>query len=189
VIARDGAPRPRQPLAIIVMGVSGSGKSTLARRVAESLRAPFFEGDDYHPPANREKMRAGIPLEDSDRWPWLDSLGTALGAAARAQGLAVGACSALKRVYRERLRQHAADEVFFVCLTADAALLDARMAQRPGHFMPPSLLASQLATLEAPDESEGALMLDAALSMEELLARTLGSLEGRIGSPISAVRR
>jgi len=154
VIAHDGAPRPLQPLAIIVMGVSGSGKSTLARRVAESLRAPFFEGDDYHPPANREKMRAGIPLEDTDRWPWLDSLGTA--------------------------------DVYFACLTADAALLDARMAQRPGHFMPPSLLASQLATLEAPDESEGALMLDAALSLEELLARTLRSLEGRIGPLISA---
>ncbi|WP_345763993.1 gluconokinase [Diaminobutyricibacter sp. McL0608] len=129
---------------VVVMGVSGSGKSTVGALLAESLGAPFTDGDDLHPPANVAKMAAGIPLDDDDRWPWLAAVGRTL-AAAGPDGLVV-ACSALKRAYRDAIRAEA-PTVRFVELDSSPAVLAARMV-RPGHFMPPSLLASQLATLE-----------------------------------------
>jgi carbohydrate kinase (thermoresistant glucokinase family) len=137
-------PQTGRPL-VVVMGVSGSGKSTVGAALAEALGTPFTDGDDLHPPANVAKMAAGIPLDDTDRWPWLAAVGRALADSGPA-GLVV-ACSALKRVYRDAIRAEA-PTVRFVELDNTPATLAARMAQRPGHFMPPSLLASQLALLE-----------------------------------------
>lgn len=145
---------------MVVMGVTGSGKSTIGRAVANALNAPFLEGDKFHPSGNIAKMSAGIALQDEDRWPWLDALGTALGAAAREHGLAVAACSALKRSYRDRLRIKAQTPLLLVSLRADPKIIGRRMTMRPGHFMPASLLNSQLETFEVPDATEDALHYD-----------------------------
>jgi gluconokinase len=148
------------PLAIIVMGVSGSGKSTLGALLAHELGCTFLEGDSFHSDENVAKMRAAIPLTDEDRWPWLDRLGNAMGDAAHADGLAVTACSALKRIYRERLSVAARVPVAFVMLGTTSQELARRLDNRPGHYMPPSLLDSQLQTLEPPGLDEHALILD-----------------------------
>ena len=161
--------------AIIVMGVAGSGKTTLASLLAEKLDCPFLEGDDYHSEANVAKMRGGQPLTDEDRWPWLDALGAAVAGTVAAGGFAVASCSALRRVYRDRLRAAIGPGVLFVLLEADAAELARRLTQRPGHYMPPNLLGSQLATLERPDGDEDALDLRTdrapALLAEQVLNR------------------
>jgi gluconokinase len=159
------------PTAIIVMGVSGSGKSTVGRQLASRISAPFIEGDELHSESNVAKMRAGIPLENEDRWPWLDRIAQAITAACAENQRVVGACSALKRVYRDRLRERIPVRVLFICLEADNKVLSARMSSRPGHFMPPALLSSQLATLERPDASEFALCVDSTLPIDELLGR------------------
>jgi gluconokinase len=164
---------------IIVMGVAGVGKSTLGEALAQRLAAPFLEGDQYHPPANVAKMRGGTPLTDEDRWPWLDALGRALGAQARQHGRALGACSALKRAYRDRLASAAGLPIRFICLTGEADLLAERMARRVDHYMPVSLLTSQLATLELPGADEDALLLPAALPAEALVERALAWLADR----------
>jgi gluconokinase len=114
-------------------------------------------------------MRAGIALEDKDRWPWLDAVGSALGIAAREHGLAVGACSALKHSHRDRLRLAAGIPLLFVCLQADASVIAARIKERREHFMPASLLASQLAILELPDATEDALFVDATAPVERIV--------------------
>jgi gluconokinase len=162
--------------AVLVMGVSGCGKSTLGRDLAARLDCPFLEGDTFHPATNIAKMAHGIPLTDADRWPWLDSVGAALGAAVRERGRGVGACSALTRAYRNRLIRAAGMSIRFVHLTGSRELLASRMAVRPGHFMPPSLLDSQLATLEPPQGDEAAMTLDIALSRSDLLERALAWL-------------
>lgn len=157
-------------LSIVVMGVSGSGKSTLGRLLAQALGRPFIEGDDLHPPENRAKMARGEPLSDEDRAPFLDNVGHAL----RARP-SVASCSALKRDYRDRLRALAGD-LLFVLPVVTRAELERRMMQRPGHFMPPSLLDSQLATLEPPDADEAAILVDGAADEESQLAEILGRL-------------
>jgi carbohydrate kinase (thermoresistant glucokinase family) len=139
------------------MGVSSSGKTTVGKLIAEDLGAPFLEGDDYHPPANIKKMSAGIPLTDDDRWPWLDALGKAMHETAEKAGLAVGACSALKRAYRDRLVAAAGEPIVFVYLDGSYAEIDRRMKARKNHFMPESLLKSQFATLEPPGRDENAI--------------------------------
>ncbi len=138
---------------LVVMGVSGTGKSTLGATLAAHLGRPFLEGDAFHPPANVAKMAAGVALTDDDRLPWLDALAAAMSRHAAAGRSTVVACSALRRAYRDRLRA-APGRVRFVHVTVTPDELARRMSARPGHFMPPSLLASQLATLEplAPDE-------------------------------------
>ncbi|WP_326596763.1 gluconokinase [Streptomyces sp. NBC_01803] len=135
----------RNPPVIVVMGVTGTGKTTIGTRLASALDVPYAEGDDFHSPANIAKMSAGIPLDDADRWPWLDAIGR--WAAERAGQGGVVSCSALKRVYRDRLRV-AAPELFFLHLTGDRDVIHRRMSERKGHYMPPSLLDSQLAALE-----------------------------------------
>lgn len=150
------------PLAIIVMGVSGTGKSTLGALLARTLACPFLEGDAFHASAAVEKMRAGRPLDDADRWPWLDRLGAALGEAAAANGRAVAACSALRRCYRDRLIAAAGGRVRFVLLDNDREELLRRLSDRPGHYMPPSLLDSQLETLERPASDEPVLTLNSS---------------------------
>jgi gluconokinase len=146
-----GAPEPRH--AVVVMGVSGSGKTTIGRLLAEGFGAAFVDADDLHPVANRAKMSASVPLTDDDRWPWLESVGRAIHAETRAGGSIVVACSALKRAYRDRIAA-AAEGVNFIHLTGPSGTIAARMQERPGHFMPPALLTSQLETLEPlqPDE-------------------------------------
>jgi carbohydrate kinase (thermoresistant glucokinase family) len=139
---------------IVVMGVSGAGKSTVGAALARRLGTPFVDADDLHPPANIRKMRDGIALVDADRMPWLDLVGEAL-AEASAPGVVV-ACSALRRTYRDRLRA-AAPDVVFVALEGDPELLAERMGARPGHFMPATLLASQLAAYESPGADERAV--------------------------------
>jgi gluconokinase len=143
------------------MGVSGSGKSTIGALLADALAVPFVDGDSLHPPANVAKMSRGIPLDDSDRWPWLAAVGGAL-ADAKLTGLVV-ACSALKREYRDAIRAEAPDAAF-IELSVSREVLQQRMDARTDHFMPPSLLDSQLVTLEplAPDE-RGAIV-DASAS-------------------------
>jgi gluconokinase len=158
---------------IVVMGVSGSGKSTVAAGLVERLGWEFAEGDDFHPPANVEKMRAGQPLDDDDRWPWLRSLAAWIGDHERAGTSVVVTCSALKRVYRDLLRD-GHPSVWFAHVTVDQELLRERMRKRPGHYMPASLLQSQLATLEplGPDEP-GASVSGAGspgIVIEELLS-------------------
>ena len=141
----DSVPAPRL---FVVMGVAGCGKSSVGTAVAERMDgASFLDADDVHPAANVAKMAAGTPLEDADRWPWLDRFATTM--AARG-GVVVGACSALKRAYRDAIRDAAGESVAFVHLSGSRALIGKRMAKRTDHFMPTSLLDSQFATLEPP---------------------------------------
>jgi gluconokinase len=154
--------------AIIVMGVCGSGKSTLGQMLAEALGCPFIEGDELHDPASVEKMRGGQPLADDDRWPWLDRLASALDDATARQGLAVAACSALKYRYRERLVGAIGAPSGFIMLEAERAELERRLDQRSSHYMPSSLVASQLAALERPHDGERAVILDAEQALEAL---------------------
>ncbi|MBB3608377.1 gluconokinase [Rhizobium sp. BK602] len=142
-------------LAIIVMGVSGSGKSSIGERMASRLHIRYVEGDALHPAANVEKMSKGIPLTDEDRWPWLDLIGQQIAASLAADAGIVVTCSALKRVYRERLRAAAGGHLYFVYLDGSKELLTKRMGERKGHFMPASLLESQLRTLEVPTGEPG----------------------------------
>jgi gluconokinase len=141
--------------------------------LAARLNAPFLEGDDFHSSANRDRMGAGIALRDADRWPWLDSVGDAAGRVAREHGRVVVACSALKHGYRDRLRQAMATPVCFVCLVGEHSLLVKRLRARREHFMPVSLLASQIDTLELPDAAETAICLDAGESAQLLVDRIL----------------
>lgn len=133
---------------VVLMGVCGCGKTTVGRTLGAQLQWPFLDADDFHPEVSVARMRAGIALTDDDRWPWLDRLATEM-AAINARGAhAVLACSALKEAYRDRLAR--AGDVRFVYLKGDRATIAPRLAARPGHYMPASLLDSQLATLEEP---------------------------------------
>ena len=152
---------------IIIMGVSGCGKTTVGRLLAERLGWPFYDGDDFHSPANVDKMREGIPLTDADRAEWLARLaGLLRDGAARGQS-AVLACSALKQTYREQLRVDST-VVRFAYLCGDYATIAQRMEQRPHHYMRPALLASQFAALEEPAD---ALTLDITAPPEVLATR------------------
>ena len=144
----------------VIMGVCGSGKSTIGARLARELGLEFVEGDDLHPADNVKRMAAGVPLTDADRRGWLLAIGTRLRDAKRAGRGLVVSCSALKRSYRDLLRSAGDDTVRFVYLAGGRALLAERMAQRRGHFMPASLLESQLATLEEPAPDERAWVCD-----------------------------
>lgn len=144
------------------MGVSGSGKTTVGEELAVALGLRFVDADALHPAANVEKMTAGIALTDDDRRPWLDAVGAVI-----AQGDVVVACSALRRAYRDRLR--AASPFALVYLRGDPALLAERMGHRKGHFMPATLLQSQLDTLEEPSADEHAIVVDVAAPVEDLV--------------------
>ena len=160
---------------VLVMGVSGAGKSTVGTLLAARLGVPFADADAFHPPANVAKMASGQPLEDADRWPWLDAIGAWLDAqAARDEG-GVVTCSALKRAYRARLLG-ARPAVRLLYLEGDATLIGARQAARPNHFMPASLMASQFATLEPPAPEERAIILPVAPPPEAIVAAALAAL-------------
>lgn len=166
------------PFAVIVMGVSGCGKSTLGALLAEALCCPFLEGDDFHSPASVAKMRGGEPLDDADRWPWLKRLGNATAAAVAEHGAAVTACSALRRCYRDHLRETIGWPVQLVLLENSREQLIDRLAARTGHFMPLSLVDSQLATLERPQTDEDALALVTDVAVGALLDEILARLHG-----------
>ncbi len=136
---------------IVVMGVCGCGKTTIGRALAASLHWPFHDADDFHPDANVSKMAAGHALDDSDRWPWLDRIVSAMQSAQSEGGNAVLACSALKQIYRDRLMR--AGDVRFVYLRGDTATIEARLAARSHKYMPSSLLPSQFAILEEPQDA------------------------------------
>jgi len=154
--------------AIVVMGVSGSGKSTVASRLASRLEWDFAEADGFHSAANVAKMQAGIPLGDDDRWPWLDALAQRIARARNEGRPCVVACSALRRIYRERLAD-GHDDVRFAYLQGDFAMIEARMKTRTGHYMPASLLESQFRTLEEPAPDEPALTLPGEAAPEALV--------------------
>ena len=163
---------------IIVMGVSSSGKSTVGQSIARRLHVPFLDGDGYHPLANVEKMRAGTPLTDEDRWPWLERLAIALHEAADKKGASVGACSALKRAYRDFLTEKAGEAVMFVYLDGSREIIGERMAKRQHEYMPASLLDSQFATLEVPDPaSENVLVVPVIDSVEKITQTVTKSLD------------
>lgn len=166
--------------AIIIMGVSGCGKTTLGRELANALGVPFVEGDTLHPPANVAKMRAGIALDDRDREPFLTRVAEAL-VAAGPRG-AVVSCSALKRSYRDLIRARAG-AVAFVWQRLDRAALAARLAQRHDHYMPASLLDSQLATLEPPAQDEHAIEIDGAATTTAQMAEVLAALDNPLKLP------
>ncbi|WP_343230008.1 gluconokinase, GntK/IdnK-type [Rhodanobacter sp. DHG33] len=161
---------------VVVMGVSGSGKSHLGAGLARACGVDFVEGDDLHPPANIEKMRAGTPLDDADRQPWLDAIAAAI-VAHSGQGVVV-ACSALRRTYRDRLRR-ADPALRLLYLGVPRDELARRMRERR-HFMPPALLDSQLATLEEPAADEHAVVLEAGPD----LAATVAAARQALSSPV-----
>ncbi|WP_406509323.1 gluconokinase [Streptomyces sp. NBC_00212] len=161
------------PLTIVVMGVAGTGKTTIGPLVAARLGVPYAEGDDFHPAANVAKMSAGIPLDDDDRRPWLDAIGA--WAHGRAGLGGVVSSSALKRCYRDRLRA-AAPGLVFLHLTGDRALIERRMAERTGHFMPAALLDSQFATLQPLGPDEAGVAVDVSGTPEDIAERAAAAL-------------
>ncbi|WP_439937046.1 gluconokinase [Nocardia sp. N13] len=161
----------RAPLHLVFMGVSGSGKSTVARAVQQELGWEYAEGDDFHPPANVAKMRQGTPLTDADRWGWLESLaGWTAERDAKGEPTII-ACSALRRAYRDVLRR-GGEGTFFVHCTGDKHMILERMSARE-HFMPPSLLESQLDILEPLEPDEQGMDVDPALAVDLIVAQVL----------------
>jgi gluconokinase len=158
---------------IILMGVSGCGKTTIGKQLAQELSWPFYDGDDFHPRANVEKMRSGIPLTDEDREPWLASLQNLIIEKLRAKQPAILACSALKQKYRDRL-QVDRKNVRLVFLQGDFATIAERLAARTNHYMNPNLLASQFAALEEPHD---ALVVNVAQTPEAILAHIKTELQ------------
>ncbi|PZP52377.1 MAG: gluconokinase [Agrobacterium fabrum] len=159
-----------------MMGVSGSGKSTVAEELAAELSVAFIEGDRLHPKANVDKMSEGIPLTDEDRWPWLDLIGIELRKGSENNGIVVS-CSALKKIYRDRLRTATGGPLAFVYLDGSLELLSRRMGERKGHFMPLSLLQTQLATLEVPTGEPGVVTVSIDATPEEITANALAGLK------------
>ncbi len=158
---------------IVIMGVSGCGKTSVGQALAARLGLPYRDGDDLHPAENVAKMRAGIALQDADRWPWLDRVAGVL----RDDAPVIVGCSALKRAYRDRLRAGAGGPVTFVHLAGDRQVIAARMAGRKGHYMPPSLLDSQFAALEPPGPEE-AITIDIDQPLAAMIDRIATALEG-----------
>ena len=158
------------------MGVSGCGKTSVGERLAQALGADFIEGDAFHPPDNVARMAAGIALSDADRQGWLETLAEQLGVSTKAKRRVVLGCSALKRRYRDTLRT-GAPTLRLVHLSGSRELLAARLAARRGHYMPASLLDSQLATLEPPGPDEQAITLDLGAPLDTLVQQALAQLQ------------
>ncbi|MGO4444933.1 gluconokinase [Mycobacterium sp. 2YAF39] len=161
---------------IVAMGVSGSGKSTIGAALAQRLRVPFADADDFHPPANIAKMTAGQALDDDDRYPWLEAIGEWL--AERCDTGGVMSCSALKRKYRDQLRRHCLD-VEFLHLSGTPEVIAKRQASRPGHFMPASLLASQFETLEPLADDERGTVIDVDQSIDSIVENYVAQTDTR----------
>lgn len=167
-------PASTPPVAVVLMGVGGCGKSTVGRVLAARLGAGFTDADDLHPAQNVDKMRSGVPLGDEDRWPWLDLVGKHLRSAiTTGTGIVVG-CSALKRAYRDVLRVSPA--ITFLHLSCSSDVLRARLGARTGHFFGPSLLASQLGTLEPLQPDETGAVVDGDGPLEDVARAALMAL-------------
>ena len=162
---------------LIAMGVSGAGKTRIGELLAERLKCSFTDGDAFHSAANKEKMHNGIPLTDDDRWPWLRTIRAAIEEKQKAHETAVFTCSSLKRSYRDILRNGDKD-VCFVYLKGTRELLQERLQTRTGHFFDPSLLQSQLDTLEKPGEDE-AITVSIELTPEQIVEEALAKVEAR----------
>lgn len=175
---------PTNLAAIIVMGVSGSGKSTVAAALAERLGIDFADGDGFHPRANIEKMHAGIPLTDADRRPWLAAIADAIDRAGKTKRPVVIACSALKRAYRTTL-VHGRRDVRLVYLEGSRSLIGERLAHRHGHFMPRSLLDSQLDTLEEPTSAEHAITVSIDASVGAIVDHIVNQLDLAAGTTVA----
>ncbi|WP_298839626.1 gluconokinase [uncultured Roseobacter sp.] len=160
----------------VVMGVSGCGKTSVGQGLAASIGAEFVDGDDLHPPANVAKMARGEPLDDADRGPWLEAVAARMKAGT---GSVVMGCSALKRRYRDIIRDGAGRPVMFLHLAGSRDLIAARMSAREGHFMPLSLLDSQFTALEPPASDELALTVDIDRSEAEIVAWLVSEIAGR----------
>jgi gluconokinase len=165
---------------LVVMGVSGSGKSTVGAALAQRLRVPFADADDFHPPANIAKMTAGHALDDQDRHPWLEAIGEWLVAHEESGG--VMSCSALKRKYRDQLRHHA-PHLGFLQLEGTREVIARRQASRPGHFMPSSLLTSQFATLEPLEPDEDGEVVDVDQSVDDIVQAYIDAVNRRPREP------
>ncbi len=172
------ASQPRFKLPpLIVMGVSGCGKSSVGEALAARFAVPYIEGDAMHPPANIAKMSAGSPLNDDDRWPWLDALSACLNAEAATNGGAIASCSSLKKIYRDRLQAGSGPQTRFIFLDCSRKTLARNQSARKGHFMPPSLLDSQLATLEAPYDEARAIVIDGNQPFDAVIQSIVAKLE------------
>lgn len=169
-------PRRQRLTTIVLMGVSGVGKTSVMDALAERLGWPTAEGDALHPPANVARMAAGIPLTDADRWPWLQLVADWIGERERERSSSIITCSALRRRYRDVLRR-GHPSVWFVHLTAPRELLEKRMGARRGHFMPPSMLDSQLATLEPLADDEPGWSVDAVGTPAEIAGQIVARLQ------------
>lgn len=169
---------------MVIMGVSGSGKSTIGALLGQRLGMGFIDGDDLHPVENKEKMRAGIPLDDNDRWPWLQAIGRTLASYQQDESGVIIACSALKRRYRDLLREHA-PEVLFLHLEGSIETLTERMAARNHEFMPVTLLASQLEALESLEPDEAHVILDVRQPTAELAKQAVAALNARTAKAIA----
>jgi carbohydrate kinase (thermoresistant glucokinase family) len=167
--------RTQDPLVLVVMGVSGCGKTTVAELLSQRLGWAFLEGDSLHPAANVEKMSAGQPLTDEDRWPWLERIADWIDSRLDAGESGVVTCSALKRSYRDLLSRRGSG-VCFVFLSGERETLEERMKARTGHFMPTSMLDSQLATLEEPQADEPSVRVAIEQSPEDIAAEVLTRL-------------
>jgi gluconokinase len=180
-------PPEADPPLVTVMGVSGSGKTTVGAALAQRLGVPFADADDFHPAANVAKMSAGMPLDDDDRLPWLHILGS--WQAEHAATGAVVTCSALRRWYRDVLREAAPGQVF-VHLDGRPEVVARRVAGRPGHFMPASLVESQFATLEALQPDEAGFALDLDQPVDDLVVQAVEALTARgvMGTPSPSTR-
>lgn len=165
------------PRFLIIMGVAGCGKSAVAEGLAARLGWPFQDGDSFHPAANVAKMASGQPLNDEDRWPWLGIIAAWIDAQRQQGKSAIVTCSSLKKSYRAALLDGHAD-VTFVYLKGSLELLTARINARKGHFMPPALLQSQLATLEEPSGDEPAITVSIDAAPEKIIADILSALKG-----------
>ncbi|GAB3886218.1 gluconokinase [Terrabacter terrigena] len=167
------------PPLVVVMGVSGSGKTTVGAALAQRLRVPFADADDFHPRANIDKMSAGIPLTDDDRGPWLEIIGNWLASHADTGG--VVSCSALRRAYRDVLTA-AAPQAYFIHLHGTPEVIAARVAGRPGHFMPAALVESQFATLEPLQADERGSVLEVDQPVDEVVTQSLDVLQNAPGA-------
>jgi gluconokinase len=172
----ESAPSIPATTSIVVMGVSGSGKTSAAQELTRQLGWEYIEGDDLHPEANVAKMAAGIPLDDDDRWPWLRKVAEVIGEHEQAGRSLVITCSALKRSYRDLLRD-GHPSVWFAHVDVTREVLAERLAQRTGHFMPPSLLDSQLATLERLGQDEPGDVIAGDAPLDQTVAEVLSDLK------------
>ena len=162
----------------VVLGVAGSGKTSIGENVAKIIDATYIDGDNYHPQSNIEKMANGEPLNDEDRWPWLEVVANEL---AQTEGIVLAGCSALKKAYRDFITANTGEPVQFLYLDGSKEMIGERMAARTGHFMPTSLLDSQFATLEVPDNTENAVAIDISGTQDEVVQLIVEAIQRNQG--------